>query len=678
MPTQIQFKRGTAASMASLNLTLAAGEPGLETDTGKFKIGDGTTAWNALPYTAPSATDITTGTLAVARLPAATTSTAGISAFGAVDGTAAQGNDVRLRAIAGVGNLREWFERQFNADTDATTAGKNKRVSICLFGDSLVQRMSGWFAHYASRAHDYSGQNGGFGNGGGPLHSEVGSPSAPLGVFTATTGDVTTVTNGFSVWPNGNYFDIGPDGTFVAPFVTGSTVGLWKFAYVAEPDAATFDIEIASAIGGPWTKLGDSVNAANATQIGAVVARESGTFLRRFVRVRNTHATARVKVIGVYAGWATTVRGYDGFGLSAGGISPAQAAQASPAIYTPILTDLNPALIVAHFDDTIDQYESNWTQLLAMWRAGNANRSVLVVANASHSGISDANNESLLRFLMEKVRTDNIAVIDMPSLLSSYDATLAQGWAGDGIHLDPRAYAYVAQRAWTDLSIGTPTATITSDRATFRQRLSVPEIRLETRPGGNLFGTGVVDDYFFRIVGDTQFIQGGRIEIVRDLWFSNKGGSIQIMYLTPNEAVFGNQMPDRFYRRNLSTETIPNGYAAITTGVTEWTAANKRVMRDQASTQVLRLGPYTGEAALDFPSIDADAEATLTVTVTGVTTTGKFAVSLGWSAALEDGIVVKQAWVSAADTVSIRVRNVSASAIDPVSVTAYVVALGCV
>lgn len=50
MATQIQLKRGTAATMASLNLTLAAGEPGFETDTRKVKIGDGTTAWNSLRY----------------------------------------------------------------------------------------------------------------------------------------------------------------------------------------------------------------------------------------------------------------------------------------------------------------------------------------------------------------------------------------------------------------------------------------------------------------------------------------------------------------------------------------------------------------------------------------------------------------------------------------------------
>ena len=48
--TQIQVRRGTASSWTSANPTLAAGEWGYETDTGKVKIGDGTTAWNSEPY----------------------------------------------------------------------------------------------------------------------------------------------------------------------------------------------------------------------------------------------------------------------------------------------------------------------------------------------------------------------------------------------------------------------------------------------------------------------------------------------------------------------------------------------------------------------------------------------------------------------------------------------------
>lgn len=50
MATTIQFKRGTAARWAELNLVLAAGEPGFVTDENRFKIGDGVTAWNDLPY----------------------------------------------------------------------------------------------------------------------------------------------------------------------------------------------------------------------------------------------------------------------------------------------------------------------------------------------------------------------------------------------------------------------------------------------------------------------------------------------------------------------------------------------------------------------------------------------------------------------------------------------------
>lgn len=55
MATQIQFKRGTAADLAAVNPVLTNGEPCYETDTGKFKIGDGTTPWNSLAYSSDAA-----------------------------------------------------------------------------------------------------------------------------------------------------------------------------------------------------------------------------------------------------------------------------------------------------------------------------------------------------------------------------------------------------------------------------------------------------------------------------------------------------------------------------------------------------------------------------------------------------------------------------------------------
>jgi hypothetical protein len=50
MTVKIQLRRGTAEQWTSANPTLLSGEQGLETDTSKTKIGDGTTAWNSLGY----------------------------------------------------------------------------------------------------------------------------------------------------------------------------------------------------------------------------------------------------------------------------------------------------------------------------------------------------------------------------------------------------------------------------------------------------------------------------------------------------------------------------------------------------------------------------------------------------------------------------------------------------
>jgi len=54
----LQLRRDTAANWTTNDPTLAEGEVGVETDTLKFKIGDGSTAWTALGYAATAAGDI--------------------------------------------------------------------------------------------------------------------------------------------------------------------------------------------------------------------------------------------------------------------------------------------------------------------------------------------------------------------------------------------------------------------------------------------------------------------------------------------------------------------------------------------------------------------------------------------------------------------------------------------
>jgi len=63
MAVRIQFRRGTAAEWTSANPTLMDGEFGLETDTSKYKIGNGSTAWTSLAYSSLPATAIESSTI---------------------------------------------------------------------------------------------------------------------------------------------------------------------------------------------------------------------------------------------------------------------------------------------------------------------------------------------------------------------------------------------------------------------------------------------------------------------------------------------------------------------------------------------------------------------------------------------------------------------------------------
>lgn len=50
LDSQIQSRNDTAANWSSVNPVLLKGEIGIEIDTRKMKVGDGTTEWNSLKY----------------------------------------------------------------------------------------------------------------------------------------------------------------------------------------------------------------------------------------------------------------------------------------------------------------------------------------------------------------------------------------------------------------------------------------------------------------------------------------------------------------------------------------------------------------------------------------------------------------------------------------------------
>lgn len=85
MTTTLKLRGGTAAQWTTANPILAAREPGVETDTKKSKVGDGVTAWNALPYTKVAWSDVDGKPAVIAAGADAAAARAAIGAAAAAD-----------------------------------------------------------------------------------------------------------------------------------------------------------------------------------------------------------------------------------------------------------------------------------------------------------------------------------------------------------------------------------------------------------------------------------------------------------------------------------------------------------------------------------------------------------------------------------------------------------------
>ena len=85
MANKIQLRRDTTANWTSSNPTLSQGEIGYELNTGKIKIGTGSTAWNSLDYLT-IATSSVTGTLTFPDTTVQTTAWPGTLAYSSLTG----------------------------------------------------------------------------------------------------------------------------------------------------------------------------------------------------------------------------------------------------------------------------------------------------------------------------------------------------------------------------------------------------------------------------------------------------------------------------------------------------------------------------------------------------------------------------------------------------------------
>jgi hypothetical protein len=85
--TKIVHRRDTASNWTTTNPTLASGEIGFETDTLKFKVGDGSTAWTSLKYSQDAS--LLNGNASITTL----TTTGDINTAGKLNVTASAGDE---------------------------------------------------------------------------------------------------------------------------------------------------------------------------------------------------------------------------------------------------------------------------------------------------------------------------------------------------------------------------------------------------------------------------------------------------------------------------------------------------------------------------------------------------------------------------------------------------------
>ena len=130
MSTTIKLRRGTSTAFSTNNPTLQAGEPAFETDTGKLKIGDGTTAYNSLDYIGDGLKNNTTATNSLAIL--GTTTGANNTIVGSGSNCSARTNSTIIgassSATSGNGNILVGYNNSTNTQ-DVTLIGNSTSVT---------------------------------------------------------------------------------------------------------------------------------------------------------------------------------------------------------------------------------------------------------------------------------------------------------------------------------------------------------------------------------------------------------------------------------------------------------------------------------------------------------------------------------------------------------------------
>ena len=220
MATEIKLRRDISTNWTSTNPILAQGEPGYETDTGKLKLGDGTTAWASLAYQA--AANIVDGTIV----------NADINASAAIV-------DTKLATIATAGKVSNSATTATDANTASAIVARNASGNFT--AGTITAAVTGAASSNVLKAGDTMT---------GALVHPLGAAATPsltftgdldTGVFSPGADQVAVATNGA-----GRLF---VDGNGLVDVVTSTTTGSLR---LTNATADTTD-KLGRIIGRPYT-----------------------------------------------------------------------------------------------------------------------------------------------------------------------------------------------------------------------------------------------------------------------------------------------------------------------------------------------------------------------------------------------------------------------------------------
>lgn len=191
---QFQFRRGTSTEWSVSNPTLAAGEMGIETDTHRFKMGNGSTPWNGLAYgglegptgltgsTGPTGPTGMTGADSTVTGPTGPTGPTGMTGptgadstvtgptgprgtDGFLGGTGATGPTGEVGPTGSGANLAVWASLPASQTVDmslnslSNVASNAFARSFTTFTPTVISNLTGWWDADDSNTLFYTGSN---------------------------------------------------------------------------------------------------------------------------------------------------------------------------------------------------------------------------------------------------------------------------------------------------------------------------------------------------------------------------------------------------------------------------------------------------------------------------------------------------------------------------------------